>query len=953
MYPEYSFEAEDRETDVRVFELATGNLQAGFRFPGTLQDLDFSPDGRQLAVVGNPKADERHGYVYVYDANQILKGFGKIPKPLAKDIVYQNALLPSYVRFVPDEQKRAAEKRIAVSTWLHYMGPAEYTGKLIWYSFSKTNGLKKTVECDTVDYITPNSFTASHEYVILTAHHGDQKKFFCYDHSGNFVADVSSETSPAQPIFSKDGKHLIVGQRGDNVLTQVKVYSVAFGQFQVKSTYYGHDSEVVAVALLADGTAISAGGDQNAIHFWSTEHLEGEMTAEINGVGRIVHAVGINEQEQIGIGNRDDLRNEKGEIVLQRMFDLRAMKLGISSIKEAASYRRAQTKFGKLELQWIVNGDNVNLWLLPDGWPFTGVYPVGWYYPTTFGFTENGTVITGASDGKIRVAPPAPDGNYEVPERLLVGHSARMIDHAACGRWLVTTGADQVIRLWFMDDVAESTQMELYPALNLFVGADDEWVIWSQSGYYNASQKGDRRFGYHINRGTDMESLYFPSDRFIKSFFRPDIIQAILEHGSEERALSALENANAKAVDVAKILPPIVELLPNGIVAEKDKVTLKFSVQVLNPDIPITRVWIIQNDQFVWKAPKIATKYMVTLPLTAGPNRFKILAETKSTKAMPLIRVIMGPEKKSETKKKSGVGQPLDGIGTARGGAKAAEAARSQTNTFLSDEDNGTLFILAVGVSTLKNETEDFKSLRFADDDAIGIYNALGRSSFSDKLSKKSTLKNKAFSSVDATILLNEKATKDAILKAVDKISDKIRKRNATKKVHRDVLLVFLSGHGIRRSDDFERELYYWNYDLLKTSTRATGLSFIELGEKITSLPADVILATDACHSGMAGSDLVRGLDPNELAKRIYAINERGLYILNASRSEEFAREHEKIGHGVFTKAILETLEFESDLTMMNLMASIQKRVLYYTNHLQTPVFRMYGDLLPLTIFEK
>ena len=153
--------------------------------------------------------------------------------------------------------------------------------------------------------------------------------------------------------------------------------------------------------------------------------------------------------------------------------------------------------------------------------------------------------------------------------------------------------------------------------------------------------------------------------------------------------------------------------------------------------------------------------------------------------------------------------------------------------------------------------------------------------------------------------------------------------------------------------DDFERELYYWNYDLLKTSTRATGLSFIELGEKITSLPADVILATDACHSGMAGSDLVRGLDPNELAKRIYAINERGLYILNASRSEEFAREHEKIGHGVFTKAILETLEFESDLTMMNLMASIQKRVLYYTNHLQTPVFRMYGDLLPLTIFEK
>jgi uncharacterized caspase-like protein len=103
----------------------------------------------------------------------------------------------------------------------------------------------------------------------------------------------------------------------------------------------------------------------------------------------------------------------------------------------------------------------------------------------------------------------------------------------------------------------------------------------------------------------------------------------------------------------------------------------------------------------------------------------------------------------------------------------------------------------------------------------------------------------------------------------------------------------------------------------------------------------------------MAGSDTVRGLDPNELAKRIYAINERGLYILNAARSEEFAREHPAIGHGVFTKAILEALEFESDFSVLSIMASVQSRVLHYTKGIQTPVFRMYGDLLPLTIYGK
>jgi uncharacterized caspase-like protein len=201
--------------------------------------------------------------------------------------------------------------------------------------------------------------------------------------------------------------------------------------------------------------------------------------------------------------------------------------------------------------------------------------------------------------------------------------------------------------------------------------------------------------------------------------------------------------------------------------------------------------------------------------------------------------------------------------------------------------------------------------------------------------------------------LLNEEATREAIFREVDTMCAKIKKNRAKDDSKRDVLMVFLSGHGVRRSDPKERELYFWCYDLLKTSTRATGLSFIELGQKITALPLDVVLATDACHSGMAGSEAVRGVDPNELAKRIYAINERGIYILNAARSEEYAREHPDIGHGVFTKAILEALEFESDFSMLNVMASVQRRVYHYTRGIQTPVFRMYGDLLPLAVFGK
>jgi WD40 repeat protein len=84
-----------RDSDVRVFELATGNLQARFRYPGTLRDLDFSSDGAYIAMVGNPKGTIRCGYVYLYDSNKIMQGFGKLPAPLKNhvSVLYDNDTL--------------------------------------------------------------------------------------------------------------------------------------------------------------------------------------------------------------------------------------------------------------------------------------------------------------------------------------------------------------------------------------------------------------------------------------------------------------------------------------------------------------------------------------------------------------------------------------------------------------------------------------------------------------------------------------------------------------------------------------------------------------------------------------------------------------------------------------------------------------------------------------------
>jgi hypothetical protein len=588
-----------------------------------------------------------------------------------------------------------------------------------------------------------------------------------------------------------------------------------------------------------------------------------------------------------------------------------------------------------------------NLQLDPDKTNLTGG---SWYSASTFGFTENGTVVTGASDGKIRVSlsPLKPDGKYDPPKRLLIGHAQRVLDHAACGRWLVTTGADQIIRLWYLPDVEQDVMMDLEPALNLFVGSDDEWVIWSKSGYYRASQYGDRYLGYHVNRGPDKEALFFPSDRFQSVFSRPEIIQAIIFYGSEEAVSRNWPEAGVKIdpVDIRNILPPIIELEPDGVnrieSKDKDQDFLEFTLTLESHGKPITRLCVLRNGRLVYSEKPVlpdGTIKISNIPLVPGRNRFKIFAENQ--------------DDKSNTIRSNPIEITVPG------------------KIIYEDQpilENGTLYILAIGVSKgkklhplpadgKKDITVEYE-LEYADLDAEAIVDAFKY--------------DQAFEKVEPKLLVNEHATRNEINKALDNIIEKIENRITTK---RDVLLVYLAGHGLCRIINQEeyfqehgkwhypdQQYYFWNYDLDKNDLDESGLAFMDLGKKISGLPVEVILMTDACHSAIAGSEILKGfdpgkkgIDPSELAKRIHAIDETEMYILNASRRSESAKENSKIRHGFFTQSILDTLfdATKTEMSMDGLINQVQTRVKSYTSGEQNPICRRYGDLLDLVIYKK
>lgn len=145
-------------------------------------------------------------------------------------------------------------------------------------------------------------------------------------------------------------------------------------------------------------------------------------------------------------------------------------------------------------------------------------------------------------------------------------------------------------------------------------------------------------------------------------------------------------------------------------------------------------------------------------------------------------------------------------------------------------------------------------------------------------------LHNKAFDAVEATLLIDAEATKAAILEPIQRLARMIEQRHRDAGGECDVLFVFLSGHGTWLAG--EPDLCFWNWDLIPTfeGMERSGLSVVAFAELAPAVPTEVLLFIDSCQPVMAGNNMMRELDPEELARRIQVSNERGMYIINAAR---------------------------------------------------------------------
>ncbi len=411
-------------------------------------------------------------------------------------------------------------------------------------------------------------------------------------------------------------------------------------------------------------------------------------------------------------------------------------------------------------------------------------------------------------------------------------------------------------------DKTYSYQMELKegfqyvePLLNIFVSDDGSWIIWTPQGYYDCSPGADRLIGWHVNQGPDKPAQYFRAEQFKRQLYRPDIINALLESGDFDEAVTAADQKypqRGTAVDLTKpealekIAPPVVTMGAHEQEGDDLRVTLNVEVRSTNSQ-GISKVTLLHNGvparTFV---PGSDEQQLYKLAhrcrLLPGRNEFTFIAANShaTSKAEDAQLVLTAP----------------------------------------ASDQQGRVYLLAIGVSNYQNNGQGIDNLQFAATDAQAFISTVEKHRA-----------GKLYADIQIKALINEDATRENVLGGLQWLTENVAAG--------DSVIIFAACHGLVERDSF----YLATHDVDPARLRSTGVSWRELtGVLHEELPAcRRIVFLDACHSaGVVGTDTRSPLHD-------LAAPELGTVFFASCTLQQKSFESNEWGHGAFTKAILDT----------------------------------------------
>jgi WD40 repeat protein len=420
----------------------------------------------------------------------------------------------------------------------------------------------------------------------------------------------------------------------------------------------------------------------------------------------------------------------------------------------------------------------------------------------------------------------------------------------------------------------------------LFLHADRKrWVLWTPSGYYDASPGGEELIGWHVNNGPDKEADFFPASRFRGVRYRPDVISKVLDTLDEGEALSLADAARDKApakTSVAAALPPVVSIVApgDGSPISAATVTVRFTVRSPSGE-PVTGIRVIIDGRPVPLGPVTeGDELSVTVAVPARDSEVSVVALNRFSASVPATIHLMWVQ-------------------------------TAKTDEF---DAKPKLYVLAVGESIY--EKPELR-LNYAAKDARDFSVAM------------QAQKGGLYRDVEVRLLTD--APKDDIEDGLEWLRRQVTTR--------DVGVIFLAGHGV----DDSSGMYYFlpaNADLDRLMR--TGLVFSDLKNTVLSIAGKAVLFVDTCHSGNVMGTRRGVTDINQVVNELASV-ENGAVVFTASTGRQFSLEDAQWQNGAFTKALVEAIGGKADyngkgkVTINMLELYLSERVKELTNGQQTP----------------
>jgi WD40 repeat protein/uncharacterized caspase-like protein len=481
------------------------------------------------------------------------------------------------------------------------------------------------------------------------------------------------------------------------------------------------------------------------------------------------------------------------------------------------------------------------------------------------------------------------------------------------GRYVVSTGMDGVVRLWNAD--------ALRPAATLVSLGTDEYVVALEEGHYVASRGGLRGIVFNVgNRAV-------PFDRFDLALNRPDVVwgrigytpKDVLDAYRGAHELRARRLGFSPGAASPTLAGPEVVLVSERPPLATSERRLRLRIGAVPRGAPVDRVLVYVNEVPVPSSRGVALaaadgpqEVGVDVTLARGDNKVEISA--------------------------------LD-----RAGVESERTSFRVVLTAPAARPN--LYVVAIGVSQYADGRLD---LAYAAKDAGDLAEALRRGA-------------RSFGSVKPLILTNKAATRDGIARA---------RQFLEQATVDDEVVVFFAGHGALRAGRY----YFLPADFSAERWEGTGVPYEALEALVDGLSARRrLLLIDTCHSGEAAPGegdaaapaLAAGVRARStrgvvsvkegtqgaqtsgtrlvLLQELFADLRRGTgaVVIAAAGAEEYALEGRQWGNGVFTASVLAALrtrraDLDGDgvLRVSELRRFVTGEVTRLTGGRQTPMAR-------------